>query len=183
MRRFILTGAPGAGKTSLLRHLEDRGFFVVEEAATDIIASEQSKGIQRPWDNPSFMEMVLDLQIQRQLSAKTSLSEIQFFDRSPLDTYALCCYSNYPISAQLLKKIKNAQEAGSYEKEVLFIDNLGYIEPTEARKISFEDALHFEKIHEEVYGEWGYNCIKIPRQSISERVQTILSYVAPELKI
>ena len=40
MRRFILTGAPGAGKTAVIRQLEIDDFRVVEEAATDIIALE-----------------------------------------------------------------------------------------------------------------------------------------------
>ena len=38
MRRFIITGAPGAGKTAIVRQLELDGFSVVEEAATDVIA-------------------------------------------------------------------------------------------------------------------------------------------------
>ncbi len=42
MKRFILTGAPGSGKTAILRQLEHDGFGVVEEAATDIIALEQA---------------------------------------------------------------------------------------------------------------------------------------------
>jgi len=37
MRRFIITGAPGAGKTAIIRQLELDGFSVVEEAATDVI--------------------------------------------------------------------------------------------------------------------------------------------------
>ncbi|MGO9271366.1 MAG: AAA family ATPase [Terriglobia bacterium] len=32
MRRFIITGAPGAGKTAIIRQLELDGFSVVEEA-------------------------------------------------------------------------------------------------------------------------------------------------------
>ena len=39
MRRFIITGAPGAGKTSIVRQLELDGFSVVEEAATDVIVA------------------------------------------------------------------------------------------------------------------------------------------------
>jgi predicted ATPase len=35
MKRCILTGAPGAGKTALVRLLERNGYAVVEEAATD----------------------------------------------------------------------------------------------------------------------------------------------------
>jgi predicted ATPase len=37
-RRYVLTGAPGSGKTSLLQALAARGWAVVHEAATDVIA-------------------------------------------------------------------------------------------------------------------------------------------------
>ena len=53
-KRFILTGAPGAGKTAIIRQLELDGFSVVEEAATDIIALEQARGLAEPWKHPSF---------------------------------------------------------------------------------------------------------------------------------
>jgi predicted ATPase len=43
MRRFIITGAPGSGKTAIIRQLELDGFSVVEEAATDVIASRASQ--------------------------------------------------------------------------------------------------------------------------------------------
>jgi predicted ATPase len=42
MKRYILTGAPGEGKTAILRHLELDGYGIVEGAATDIIALEQA---------------------------------------------------------------------------------------------------------------------------------------------
>jgi predicted ATPase len=175
MRRFILTGAPGAGKTTLLRYLGNRGYSVVEEAATDIIAHEQQKGIQEPWINPTFIAKILELQEQRQVQAASFSSGVQFFDRSPLDTYALCEYSGYSISSTLLEKITTVQEAGMYEREVFFIENLGFCEPSAARKISFEESLRFEKIHEDVYRKWGYTCLRIPRRSVSERASTILS--------
>ena len=44
-REFILTGAPGAGKTVILRGLEAKGIDVVEEAATDVIALDQGRGV------------------------------------------------------------------------------------------------------------------------------------------
>ena len=37
MKRYILTGTPGSGKTTILHKLKSQGFRVVEEAATDII--------------------------------------------------------------------------------------------------------------------------------------------------
>ena len=44
MKRYILTGTPGAGKTSILRMLAARGHSVVEEAATSLIALGQAGG-------------------------------------------------------------------------------------------------------------------------------------------
>jgi predicted ATPase len=40
MKRYVVTGGPGAGKTAVIRQLEMDGFSVVEEAATDIIAEQ-----------------------------------------------------------------------------------------------------------------------------------------------
>jgi len=61
MRRFIVTGAPGAGKTAIIRQLELDGFSVVEEAATDIIAAAQARGIAEPWTDPSFIDLITNL--------------------------------------------------------------------------------------------------------------------------
>jgi stage III sporulation protein SpoIIIAA len=49
MKRYIVTGAPGAGKTAIIRQLELDGFSVVEEAATDIHALWQAKGVAGCW--------------------------------------------------------------------------------------------------------------------------------------
>ena len=64
MKRFILTGAPGAGKTAIIRQLELDGFSV-EEAATDVIAAAQARGTVKPWTDPSFIDAVAKLQRDR----------------------------------------------------------------------------------------------------------------------
>lgn len=61
MGRFILTGAPGAGKTAVVRQLEIDGFAVVEEAATDVIALEQAKGVAEPWTDAGFTDRIVAL--------------------------------------------------------------------------------------------------------------------------
>lgn len=43
-KRFILTGTPGSGKTSVIKELEKLGHAVIHEAATDVISIEQAKG-------------------------------------------------------------------------------------------------------------------------------------------
>src|SRR5450432_3982970 len=81
MRRFIVTGAPGAGKTAIIRQLELDGFSVVEEAATDIIAAAQARGIAEPWTDPSFIDLITNLLRQRQIRASYQPDEIQFHGR------------------------------------------------------------------------------------------------------
>jgi predicted ATPase len=66
MKRFIVTGAPGAGKTAIIRQLELDGYSVVEEAATDIIAVAHAQGIDEPWRHPSFIDAIANLQQRRQ---------------------------------------------------------------------------------------------------------------------
>ena len=61
MRRFVITRAPGAGKTAIIRQLELDGFSVVEEVATDIIAAH-ARGADQPWMHPSFIDDIALLQ-------------------------------------------------------------------------------------------------------------------------
>ena len=49
-KRFICTGTPGSGKTSVILALEKLWYVIVPESATDIIAESQAKGDMRPWD-------------------------------------------------------------------------------------------------------------------------------------
>src|SRR5260221_7268574 len=98
MRRFILTGAPGAGKTVLLRQLECDGFSVVEEAATDVIALEQAQRVAEPLTKSSFIDLVIELQKRRQQRAADAPDDIQFHDRSAVCTPLLATFLLYPAS-------------------------------------------------------------------------------------
>ncbi len=173
MKRFILTGAPGAGKTAILRQLELDGFGVVEEAATDVIALLQAQGIAEPWTDSSFIDAVASLQRQRQVHSASEDVEIQFHDRSVICTAALAAYLDYPPSEMLSRELQRIEAAKIYRKQVFFIRNLGFIKPTEARRISFEESLRFEQIHEETYRDWGFEIVSIEPGSLCERIKAI----------
>ena len=173
MKRFILTGAPGAGKTAILRQLEIDGFSVVEEAATDIIAAAQAKGIPEPWMNASFIDEVAKLQRERQIRASCQPDEIQFHDRCIVCTMALATYLGYPCSSFLTSELERLKEDSIYETRVFFIRNLGFVTPTDARRISFEETLRFEKIHEDTYRNFDFDLIPIGPGNLLERVHTI----------
>jgi len=173
MRRFIITGVPGAGKTAVIRQLEFEGFSVVEEAATDVIASAHARGEAEPWTDPLFIDAVADLQRQRQIRAAHQPGDVQFHDRSVVCTAALAVYLGHPFSPFLTSELKRIQKEAIYENRAFFIRNLGFITPTEARRISFEETLRFERIHEETYRGLGFELMSVEPGDLLERVSVI----------
>jgi predicted ATPase len=173
MKRFVLTGAPGSGKTAILRQLELDGFGVVEEAATDVIALAQARGVAEPWTDPSFIDSVVELQRLRLLRASGEPDGIEFHDRSAICTVALAEYLGHPVSDGLARELERIKAEAIFERRVFFIRNLGFITPTEARRISFEETFRFEAIHEETYREFGYEIVFVEPGSVLERVAGI----------
>ncbi|WP_407547683.1 AAA family ATPase [Streptomyces sp. Pv4-95] len=177
MRRYVLTGTPGAGKTSILRCLAELGYRVVDEAATAVIAQAQAQGEDAPWTRASFIDDIVDLQKQRQLEA-SSTDSVQVFDRSPVCTHALARYLGLPFSRVLTAEIERITTGRIYERQVLFIRNLGFCEPTSARRISFQESLAFERIHEQSYRAFGYELIDIAADRLDRRVAAVSSAIS-----
>ncbi|MBM0257093.1 AAA family ATPase [Micromonospora sp. 4G55] len=177
MPAYILTGAPGSGKTAILRQLEIDGHAVVEEAATDVIALQQALGQPEPWRESGFADAVLDLQRKRRLTAKADLRGVVFFDRSPVCTLALCRYLDLTAPRHLLEEIERMMAERWYESTAFFVRHQGFIQATAARRISFEDALAFEKVHELTYREVGFDLFEVPADPLPARVAAVQQYV------
>jgi predicted ATPase len=173
MRRYILTGAPGAGKTVILRRLERDGFAVVEEAATDHIALAGAEGVERHWEAPLFIDEIVALQRARQLRADAWPDDVVVFDRSPICTWALCQFLGRDPPRRLISEVERVRRESIYEPRVLFVENLGFVTPTEARRISFEDTLRFEQVHAEVYRDFGFTCVPIAPGDVAARVAAV----------
>jgi predicted ATPase len=173
MRRFIITGAPSAGKTAIIRQLELEGFSVVEEAATDVIAAAQAQGTVQPWTHPSFIDAIANLQRDRQIRASYQPDKVQFHDRCAVCTAALALYLGHDFSPFLAGELERIKKEAIYQKRVFFIRNLGFVTATEARRISLEETLRFEKIHEETYRDFGFELVSVEPRSLMERVGII----------
>ena len=173
MKRYILTGAPGAGKTAVIRQLEIDGFSLVEEAATDLIALWQAQGTAEPWTCPGFIDAVLNLQQTRERRAACATDPIQFHDRSVVCTAALADYLRVPRPQNLLNELRRVKAESLFQSRVLFLKNLGFITPTEARRITYEETVRFEAIHVRTYRDLGFEITTIDPGSVCDRVKQL----------
>jgi len=200
MPNYVLTGTPGAGKTVILRQLEINGYAVVEEAATDIIALEQAQGVTEPHLEADFVDKIVRLQRSRELAATTvtqlaattatqlavshtpparettpplARSQVVFFDRSVICSLALSRFLGAAVSALLAAEVDRVVAEQVYSPRVFFVRGLGFVAPTEARRITLEHALIFEKVHEETYRELGFELVEVPPGPVAARVALI----------
>jgi predicted ATPase len=162
IKRYVLTGAPGAGKTTLADELRRRGHAVVREAATDVVAAGR--------DGDGFLDAVLAVQLARERAAT---APVQVLDRSPVCTLALARYLGLPPPAALL----TAAAARRYQRTAFLVQPLGFMTPTAVRRISYADALRFAAIHEQVYREYGYTLVEVPAAPVAERVALVEAFL------
>jgi len=168
MKKIVLTGGPGTGKSTLILALEQRGEYVIRESAEDVIRLMQAQGHPEPWTMPGFQELILKLQLQRESRIPDEAARV-FMDRGVPDglAYALPGTRTYELLLQEAKKAK-------YDL-VFLVENLGCTNKTAVRAENHEEAVKLGSKLEEVYRMLGYEPIRIPAVPLNERLEKILS--------
>lgn len=179
-RRYVLTGAPGSGKTSVALGLRRRGYVVVDEAVTDLITAAQAGGIDEPWLDPTFHDDIVEEQRRRQLAPVAAGVSVQIFDRSPLCTLALARYLHLPLTPVLAGEVTRVVRDRVYEPTVFLIRPLGFIDATAVRRISYPDALDFQAAHEAVYREHGFHLVDVDPAPVDQRVTAVEQQLTTE---
>ena len=168
MRRYVLTGGPCAGKTTVLNILMGRGYAVLTETARVIIEKEVAKGSDvLPWKDPKkFQEAVARKQLWQEFFAKRS--EVLFLDRGVVDG------AGYAVLEKVATpKIITWFGKNRYDK-IFLLDPLPFYELDDSR---MEDQAFAYAVHEEIrkaYIRFGYEVIPVPVLPPEERTDFIL---------
>jgi len=156
MERYVITGGPGAGKTTTLNELRDFGYQIVPEAARMII--EHGWGDPRK-DLAAFQKKVIALQ----LSLEQMVDGFTFCDRGLPDIIA---YSRLGNIAPI--ELPSHRYSG-----VFLIDPV----PFQNDSVRWESKEQARVIHDEIeraYRELNYSIVKVPVLSPKERAEFIV---------
>lgn len=177
MKRIILTGGPGTGKTTIISMLEKRGYRCLPEISREIISeAQQTRGIDQLFlTHPDeFNEKLFNGRINQFVECEQHLDEsFIFLDRALPDIVAYNDYINIKSSEIVL----NAIEEYRYDFVFVFPPWESIYKNDNERYESFEDA---QKIHislKETYTRLGYEVCEVPTGSVLDRANYILNVI------
>ncbi|TRZ42870.1 AAA family ATPase [Robertkochia solimangrovi] len=175
VKKIIITGGPGTGKSTLVNHLTDKGYTCMEEISRQVTIEAQAQGIGQLFlkDPLQFSNKLLEGRIGQFLDADKMKDSHVFFDRGIPDVLAYMNYKGdpYPPSYD--------EHSRLYRYDKVFI-----LPPWEAIYIS--DSVRYENfdqansIHEHLvstYEDFGYNLLEVPVGTIETRADFILNHL------
>ena len=165
---FVLSGPPGAGKSSLLTVLS-RTYPVVEEPARRVLVTER----QRQGDATGEQNAALFVRRMAELAqadyCSAPAAPITFFDRGLPDLLGYLAYYQLPPSALRLK----AQQY-RYNRIVFWLPSWRAIYRQDSeRRLTFSGAYRFGCYLKTAYRQLGYRLIEVPRGPLQHRADFI----------
>ncbi|WP_411957232.1 AAA family ATPase [Paracoccus homiensis] len=173
---FVVTGGPGAGKTSLITELARRGFHTISESGRAIIREEmQSGGDALPWaDRLAYAERMLERDLRAYENAQV-LSGPVIFDRGIPDSIGYLTLCGLPMPPH----VAAAAKAARYNARVYlapFWDEI-FTQDTE-RKQTRAEAEATCAVMRETYTALGYEITELPCTDIASRADFVSAQLA-----
>jgi predicted ATPase len=168
----VISGCSGAGKSSLLHELVDRGYRVFAEPGRQIVKEQNfigGDGIPSK-DVFKFVELCVSRTMHNMINAAATTSYV-FFDRSIIDNIGGLEHLSPGIPPHLQK----ALETFRYRKKVFIAPPWPEMFRTDSERIhSYADAVDMYEALLPAYERLGHELIYLPKVSVRERVDFIL---------
>ncbi len=169
--RYVLTGGPCAGKTTLIEELALRGYATVAEAARLVIEEELAAGhtLGHIRSHPDWFQKVVDRVRLLEAELPADHDDPVFLDRGVPDSVAYHRLSGTPIGTMLAA----ALEEKLYRK--IFLLDLVDFERDGARTETPEETERIHALIGEAYRELGYDVLTVPVMPVPARADFILA--------
>ncbi|MDF3836175.1 AAA family ATPase [Cupriavidus basilensis] len=174
-RFFILTGGPGAGKSTLIGELARRGFATSAEVGREIIREQSSvDGRGLPWVDPSlFAELMLSREMRNHRAHAGGTAPV-FFDRGVPDVAGYLSLSGLPVPPHM----EAAARQYRYHRRVFVLPPWEDIYARDAeRRQSLEEAERTFDAMVRTYAGYGYELVEVPRLPVGQRADFVESLI------
>ena len=170
---WVLTGAPGSGKTAILDALGG-GVRCVDEPARRVLSEQRAiDGPGTPDRDPSmFVRLLLELAIEDHGKVRRGDGPV-LFDRGVPDCVAYANLLGVDPSASL-----EATARFRYRRKVFVLEPWEDIYVTDdERTMSFAETLAFHEQILDAYRSAGYELVTVPRSDVKQRVSFVRSLI------
>ena len=176
IRRILITGSPGSGKTTLIKGLKNRGYKVFDEFSRSLIKSHENEGGENLFlkDPISFSARLLKRRIKQFNDAKRikkAKNNLVFYDRGIQEIFGY-------LKAIGLEKSSWNKKLTDYRYDIVFIASPWheiYINDKE-RFETFKEAKIYYPFIKDSY-EIIHELIEIPKIDIERRIDFVESYI------
>lgn len=178
--KFIFSGGPGCGKTTVLLALQTMGYQVCPEAYCALYREARVNGTLNKFCEDLIYQRYLIMQRHEDQESQLDPARPAFLDRSIPDVIFYGNYFNVAIPEDLIQKFE--RHKADYAIVFFFEPVPAYLyQPTDVRLESRAEAL---KIHQALlagYEHQGFKIVHVPFDAIEKRVKFILNEIQPYL--
>lgn len=168
IKKIVITGGSGAGKSSVVEMIKNKGYRVECEVAREVLDELRRDGYENPHKkNRDFFQREV---LRRQLKKERELIDFEgtiFLDRGIVDNLAY----------YRLDGIEPPEYLKFLASKIRY-DHIFYLELIPKSKlwnrdIDDKERIYIEHLILEEYSKYGYNPIKVPELIPNERVNII----------